>query len=169
MSAEKKPLSYTPRAVNGRAKTVVLLLVLAALALYIVSVAASAYKGILLMGALLVVTAAIFLAYRYLFSAYTYRIFYTEDGMGYFLVEQGQGKRLTLVAQLPLRCVISLAPYDKNNIPHGKFFAFCATLSGGEYQILHAREASQSTVIKLEADTAFFAALTAAVTESRAE
>ena len=88
MSTENNPSSYTPRPANGRAKIAVLALALAALALYIVSVAASAYKGVLMMGALLVVTAAIFLAYRYLFSTYTYRIFYTEDGVGYFLVEQ---------------------------------------------------------------------------------
>ena len=162
-------LQYTPRPVNKRAKITVLALALVAVALYIVSVVAPVYKGVLLMGALLVAVAAIFLAYRYLFSVYTYRIFYTEEGEGYFLVEQGQGKRTSLVAQIPLQTVISVSPYDKNTLPRGKFLAFCATLSGGEYQILHAREAGQNTVIKLEADAAFCAALVGATAKARAE
>lgn len=167
MSTENNPSSYTPRPANGRAKIAVLALALAALALYIVSVAISAYKGVLMMGALLVVTAAIFLAYRYLFSTYTYRIFYTEDGVGYFLVEQGQGKRLSLVAQIPLHTVVSLAAYQKSAVPQGKFFAFCATLSGGEYQILHSREGGQNTVIKLEMSEDFFALLSEKTNEAR--
>ncbi len=169
MNAENNLPTYTPRPANGRAKTVVLALALAAVAVYIVSLISPAYKGLLLMGALLVTVAAIFLAYRYLFSTYTYRVFYTEDGVGYFLVEQGQGRRTSLVAQLPLHTLISLSPYDKNSIPRGKFFAFCATLSGGDYQILHAREAGQDTVIKLEADTAFCASLNAYIEKARAE
>ena len=160
---------YTPHPANGRAKVTVLTLVLAAVVLYVVSVAVSAYKGILLMGTLLVATAAIFLAYRYLFSTYIYRVFYADDGVGYFLVEQGQGRRLSLVAQIPLHAVISLSPYDKHKMPRGKFFAFCATLSGGDYQILHARESGQNTVIKLEMSEAFFILLSEKIRESRTE
>ena len=114
-------------------------------------------------------TAAIFLAYRYLFSTYTYRFYDTEDGVAYFLVEQWQGKRSSLVAQIPLHTVVSLAPYEKERLPHGKFFAFCATLSGGDYQILHSREGGQSTVVKLEMNEAFFALLSEKIGEARTQ
>ena len=169
MNDENNRFTYSPSPVNGRAKAIVLALMLAAVAVYVVSLVSPTYKGILLMGTLLLAVAAIFLAQRYLFSVYTYSLFYDEEGGSHFLVEQRQGKRGSLVAQIPLRTVISLTPYDKSTLPHGKFLAFCATLSGGEYQILHAREAGQNTVIKLEADAAFCDALRAAVENARSE
>ncbi len=156
-------ISYTPKAKNRSAELLVSILVAVAAVLYFVALAVSLYRGVLRLLAVLLLVAAIFVAYKYLLTSYTYSVFSDEGKTPpCLLVEQKQGSRSSLVCRVLLENVLSLSPCDGKAYP-AKCYVYTATMRGGSYQLLLAREVGREICVKLEADNAFLAELSHAI------
>ena len=149
---------YTPRPANRRAHALALLLLLAGGALFAVSLALPAYGGVVQIASLLLVVAGLFIAYKFLFSTYTYSIADVGDGELRLLVEQTQGRRSSLVCQFPLYAVCRVVEAGKERLP-GKAYSYVATMHGGRYQHVQARIDGNLLLLQMEADEPFVALL----------
>lgn len=156
-------IRYTPRAVNRHAYLAIVLVVLAAVVCFSIAGFAAGYKGLLQLLSMMLLVVAIFIASKYIFVSYEYIITQEGEDPAYFLIEERQGKRTSLVCQIPLRYILSVTPWDRKTCPAGRFSTFTASMDGGSYSTVHAREAGQDIVVKIEADDAFLAALRDAV------
>ena len=157
---------YEPTAKNNSAKLLVAILTIIGVACYLVTLFVPLYRGLLVLFCVLFLVAAIFVAYKYLLTSYVYSIFAQGQTPPCLLVEQKQGKRSSLVLRVPLSAVLSLEPYDGRAYP-AKCYVFTATMRGGAYQILHAREGGREFCVKLEADETFLATLRTAIFEKK--
>lgn len=159
-----KDLTCEPKPKNGSAKKFVLIFVASAVALYLVAQAVPYYRGLFHLAALLLLVPAIFVAFKYLLTSYVYTLFSDEGRTPpCLLVEQRQGKRSSLVCRVLLESVVSLSPYTGGPYP-GRCYVYTATMRGGSYQLLHAREDGRDIYLLLEADEGFLEALSRAAT-----
>ncbi len=166
-------MRYTPRPSNRRASILWIGLFSLSVAAFTISFALPSYGGTVQMAALIGLVIAIFIAYKFAFSVYTYILTPLEGKGFYFLIEQTQGKRTTLVCELPLRRIRSLTDLcgeDKNI--RGRYFTCIATMGGGRYQLVRAVGSKEDILVKIEADEAFvtaFRTLLSAVQTERKE
>lgn len=168
MSEPMPPMSYTPKAKNRSATALILILTLAAVICFLMSAALSLYRGMVQLLALLLAVSAIFVAVKYVLVTHTYSVFPGQgDVPPCFLVEQAQGRRTSLVCRIPLRGILSVEPY-KGGSYSGRCYIYTATMRGGAYQILRAREAGHEFCVKLEADEDFMRLLLQKIAEAKA-
>jgi hypothetical protein len=170
--SNKKDVTYSPRPVNQRAKGLVVLLSAAALILFVLASRIPTYGGTIQLVCLFSIVYALFVASRFLFVSYTYSIYTNEKGIPYFLIEEKQGKRSSLVCQLPLRRIREIKPLSEaKEEVRGRYYTYVATMGGGDYQIVVADGEKGRVGIKIEADATFLAAFRDALAaeESTAE
>ena len=161
-------VSYTPCAVNARAKGAVGMLSASAALGFGLSFLLGEYGGIIQLCALAAIVYALYIASRFLFVSYTYSLFKNEKGTTYFLIEEKQGKRTSLVCQLPLERIYAVKPFpEAKGEAGGRYYTYVATMSGGEYQVVLARGETGKAGIKIEADAAFLAAFQKALSEEK--
>lgn len=155
-------IRYTPRAKNKKVCLWVALLFTATAAVALTLPFLPAYRGACGMAALILAVAGIFLAVKYLLTYHTY-ILTVANGVPMFLVEETQGKRSSLVCQIPLDRVLSVKTVRsrQDKAPVGRYYSFMATFGAEEYHLITARgEDGHATLqVKIEADAAFLAAL----------
>lgn len=156
----------SPRPANRHAHVLSLALLMPAVLLFAVSFAMPAYGGIAQLLSLIMIVCALFVAYKFVFSFYTYTITDPGDGIPCLLVEQMQGKRSSLVCRLPLYAVMRVFSAEEESA-RGKAYVYVATMHGGCYQYVSGRMDDTNILLKLEADEAFMAALTSGVAEAR--
>ncbi len=172
-TCSQNEIRYSPKPKNRRAQILWISLLVLSLAAFFLSFLLPAYGGAVQMGGLVGVVIALFLAYKFSLSSYTYVLMPIEGKGLCFLIEQWQGRRMTLVCHLPLwrvHSVTDLAGEDKNI--RGRYFTCIATMGGGDYQLVRAAGAKEDILVKIEADETFLAAfrtLLASVRAARAE
>lgn len=159
-------LRCAPRPVNHRARSLTLGLLLPAALIFAAAWQMPAYGGVVQFLSLALIVIALFVAYKFIFSAYVYTLTDPGDGVPCLLVEQVQGKRSSLVCRLPLYAVLRVLPAKAEPV-RGKAYVYTATMSGGHYQYVVGRMDGVDILLKLEADEDFVAALTAASEEAR--
>lgn len=153
---------YTPRPKNRNAQILCILLVALGVLAFILAGYFPNYVGSVRMAALILVVVGLFLGIKFIFSTNTYILMRTDKGACYFLVEQAQGKRSSLVCQLPLRRITEVREMrrGRDKTPKGRLFSYVATLGLQEYQLLTAEgDDGKPVQVKLEADEAFFSEL----------
>ena len=158
--------SYRATPANRTAVIATLALGIPAAVLFAGSFALPAYGGVVQLIALLVLVAALFIAYKYIFSTYIYTIIDFGNDTPYLLVEQQQGKRSSLVFQAPLHAVVRVL-LKGEPLPSGKVYMYTATLCGGSYHYVLCRIDGANLLLKIEANDTFYAALTEAAAEAR--
>ena len=151
--------------VNSFARVASLALALPAVALFAISGVLPAYGGVVQLVSLALLVAALFLAYKFVFSTYTYVITDPGNGTPCLLVEQQQGRRSTLAFHVPLHAVLRVQEMGK--MPQGRAYLYTARLRGGQYQYVVCRVDGVEQILKIEADADFIAALAAAAAEAR--
>ncbi len=152
-------IRYSPKPKNRRALFLWTGLLFLSMTAFVVSCFLPTYGGAVQMGAIIGVVIALYIAYKFSFSSYAYVLMPIEGKGPTFLIEQWQGKRMTLVCHLPLwrvRSVTVLAPREKEI--RSKYFTCIATMGGGDYQLVRAVGAKEDILVKIEADEAFLAA-----------
>ena len=156
----------TPHPANRRAHALSLALLLPAALLFFLSFFLPGYRGIVQLLSLGVIVGALFVAYKFVLSSYSYTVTDPGDGNPCLLVEQIQGKRSSLVCRLPLYAISRVCPAEQG-AAYGKAYVYVATMHGGRYQYVTGRLDGVDVLLKLEADEAFVAALTSGVAEAR--
>lgn len=157
-------VSYSPRSANNRAKILVIGLLAAALIAFIASFYIPTYGGTVQLCCLFAIVYALFVASRFLFVSYTYSLYTNDRGIRYFLIEEKQGKRSSLVCQLPLSRVHAVKPLSEaGEETRGRYYTYVATMGGGDYQIVVVDGEKGRVGIKIEANTAFLTALREAI------
>ncbi|MBQ8350889.1 MAG: hypothetical protein IJY20_02445 [Clostridia bacterium] len=159
-------LRYTPRPVNHHARALSLVLLIVGALLFVSSIPMPAYGGILQLLALVLIVGALFIAYKFILSTYTYILTDPGNGIPCLLVEQIQGKRSSLVCHLPLHAITRILPAEKEP-PRGKAHVYVATMRGGCYQYVLGRVDGTDILLMLEADETFMAALSQAAVDAR--
>lgn len=166
---EHEGISYTPRAVNRRAGWAVGILLGLAAVVFALSLFFSEYGGTLQLVSLFMIVYALFLASKFLFVSNAYSLYTKENGVRFFLIEQKQGRRSTLVCQLPLYRIRSVLPFaEAKEEARGRYYTYVASMSGGNYQMLVVDGEKGSVGIKIEASPEFVAALHVALAEKQA-
>lgn len=166
---EQKDISCTPRAANRRAEWLVGVLLGIGAAVFVLSFFFSEYAGMLQLVSLFVIVYALYVASRFLFVSNTYSLYTNERGERYFLIEQKQGKRPSLVCHLPLCRIRAIVPYTEAKAQtRGHYHTYVATMHGGDYQMLVVEGERGMVSIKMEADRDFVVALRAALAEKKA-
>lgn len=157
-----KEYHYTPKAVNRRALWVSLACAAAAGAAFLASFFLPAYGGVMQLFSLVLLVAALFVSYKYIWVSYSYTITDPGDGIPCLLVEQVTGRRSSLLCRLPLYAILRILPVGAA-APAGKAYVYTATMWGGSYRYVTGRMEGNAILLKLEGDDAFFSALSAAV------
>lgn len=162
-------IRYTPKPANRRALFATLSLLIPAICLFVASNALPGYGGMVQIIAIFLLVPALFIAYKFILTSYTYILKKPGDGIAYLMIEQTQGRRSSLVCHLPLHAVFRVVANDKE-VPSGKAYVYVASMSGGRYQYVIGRLSGASVLLKLEADDAFIESLmNAAAAARRAE
>ncbi|MBO5050979.1 MAG: hypothetical protein J6D31_02175 [Clostridia bacterium] len=151
-------LRYTPRPANRRAVALAIGLSLPAVLLFAVSAAMPNYGGVMQLLGLVMLVVGLFVAYKFILSSYTYVLTDPGDGTPYLLIEQTQGKRVSLVCRVPLEQILRISETEKGH-RGGKAYVYVATMHGGRYQYVSGRAEGVDLLLKLEADEGFLAAL----------
>ena len=160
--------SHSPRPANNRAKILVVTLFVAAILGFIVSFWIPNYGGTIQLVCLFVLVYALFVASRFLFVSYTYSLYVNDKGVTYFLIEEKQGKRSSLVCQLPLARVLGVKPFSPSaEEARGRYYTYVVTMGGGDYQMVTVEGERGKAAIKIEADAEFLAALRKALSEKQ--
>ena len=155
---QTQEIKCSPTPANQRAKLAIALLFAAALALFVASFFVG-YGGTIQLVSLFLIVYAIFIASRFLFVSYTYSLFTNEKGTLYFLIEEKQGKRSSLVCQLPFRRVHAIKPIvEAKKELDGRYYTYVATMCGGEYYVVAVDGEKGRVGIKIEPDAAFVCA-----------
>ena len=148
---------YTPVAKNRHARILSVALTLAGILTFVLFGYLPCYVGVLRVASILLVVSGIFIAAKFVFTERSYALMTAEDGVSYFLVEEVQGKRNTLLCQIPLariKEVRSVRAGEK--LPNGRCFTYVATFGLREYQLVIATADDRRTlVVKIEADETF--------------
>ncbi len=153
-----KDATYSPRPANQRAKALVATLFGASLAGFIASSRIPNYGGTVQLFCLALLVYALFVASRFLFVSYTYSIYTNDKGVTYFLIEEKQGKRSSLVCQLPFSRIRSVKPLaEAKEEMRGRYYTYVATMSGGNYYVIAVDGETGRGGIKIEADAPFLA------------
>ena len=160
-------LRYTPRPVNHRATAVAMGLSFPAVLLFAISAVIPTYGGVMQLLGLIMLVVGLFVAYKFVLSSYTYVLTDPGDGIPCLLIEQTQGKRVSLVCRVPLRQILRISEAEKEH-RSGKAYVYVATMHGGRYQYVSARTEGVDLLLKLEADEGFIAALHRESTAARA-
>ncbi len=161
MDRDKSPkeLRYAPRPQNRRASILWIGLFSLSVLAFAASFALPAYGGTVQMASVIGIVMGLFIAYRFSFSSYTYVLTHLGDKGLYFLVEQQQGKRSTLICELPLKRIRSVTALDGDGkTVRGKCFSCVTTMGGSKYQLVRAMGEKEDVLVKIEADEAFLAA-----------
>ena len=152
-------IQYSPTPANNRARLAVALLFAAALIGFVVSFFIGGYSGTVQLVCLFLIVYALFIASRFLFVSYTYSLFTNEKGRLYFLIEEKQGKRSSLVCQLPFHRVRAIKPLaEAKEELGGRYYTYVASMSGGAYYIVAVDGERGRVGIKIEPSAAFVAA-----------
>ncbi len=156
--------THSPKPANHRAKLLTAGLMLAAIIGFVASFWIPDYGGTVQLVCLFLVVYALFVASRFLFVSYTYSLFRNERGTTYFLIEEKQGKRSSLVCQLPLSRIHGIKPFsDAKEEARGRYYTYVATMGGGEYQMLIVEGERGKAAIKIEASADFLASFQSAL------
>lgn len=159
----------SPKPTNSRAKCLTFGLSAVAVCGFFASFWLPTYGGTVQLVCLFSLVYALFVASRFLFVSYTYSLFCNERGITYFLIEEKQGKRTSLVCQLPLSRIRAVKPLsDAREQTRERYYTYVATMGGGEYQMVVAEGEKGSVGIKIEASTDFLAAFQRALAEKDA-
>lgn len=161
-------VTYSPRPANNRAKGLVVALFGAAVAGFAASFRIPDYGGIVQLFCLFLVVYALYVASRFLFVSYTYSIYKNDKGVPYFLIEEKQGKRSSLVCQLPFSRIHTVKPISESKAEtSGRYYTYAATMSGGDYYIVVVDGERGRVGIKIEPDDAFLTALCETIAAKR--
>ena len=155
---------YTPRPKNRRAYVLCITLVLLGILAFVLAGMFESYVGSIRMGAVITVVAGLFLGIKFIFHTNTYVLMLTDRGVPYFLVMQAQGRRESLVCQLPLRRIQEVRTLcrGKDKTPRGRYFSYVATMGLKEDQLITAQgDDGKLLQVKIEADEEFLAELRA--------
>ena len=93
---------------NQNARRVFFILLGAAAIAVILSYFVSAYKGIVQLGALILLVVSVLIYSRYLGSSYSYEVAHDSEGTPIFLVTQLSGKRRTALCRVDLSDIVSI-------------------------------------------------------------
>lgn len=159
-----KEYRYAPRAGNRRALWVSLACAAVAVAAFLLSFFLPLYGGVIQLLSLVLLVAALFVAYKFIWVSYSYTIADPGDGIPCLLVEQVTGRRSSLLCRLPLYAILRVLPAGAA-APAAKAYAYTATMWGGSYRYVTGRLDGNTVLLKLEGEDAFFAALSDAVSE----
>ncbi len=99
---------------------------------------------------LLTGAAIVFIMVRYLSTTYTYRVQYTE---GVFLVEQRQGRRITVLCRLSLTALYDLRPYgakDGEGEPDPTRYTYCNSVVPPASHLLFFDDGTHHVSIRVE-------------------
>ncbi len=151
-------IRYTPAPRDRRATVLSLSLFFAALVLFLVTGVMPLYGGLLQLMAICLLVPALFVAYKFVLTSYTYILTDTEQGRPSLLIEQGQGRRKSLLCHLPLSAILRIVE-EGQALPRGKAYTYVASLGGGTYQYISARQDGLPILLKLEMNAAFLEAL----------
>ena len=162
-------LRYTPQPQNRRASILWIGLFSLSVLAFAASFALPDYGGTVQMASVIGVVIAIFVAYKFCFSTYTY-ILTSLEGKGlYFLIEQTQGKRTSLICEIPLYRILSVTELiGAEKSVRGRYFTCVTTMGGGRYQLVRAMGKKEDILVKIEADEAFLAAFRTLLTSVQA-
>lgn len=151
--------TYSPKAANRRAQLITFGLSALALIGFVTSFLLPTYGGTVQLLCLFLLVYAIFVASRFLFVSYTYSLFRNERGTVYFLIEERQGKRSSLVCQLPLSRIHAVKPIaEAKEEARGRYYTYVATMGGGRYYMVSVEGERGRAAVKIEPDDAFLAA-----------
>ena len=167
---DTQKVTCSPRPAHGGTKCLVIILSVLAVVGFALSALLGEYAGIVQLFCALAIVYALYVASRFLFVSYTYSLFTNEKGKTFFLIEEKQGKRASLVCQLPLHRIYSIKPQaDAKAETKGRYYTYVASMWGGDYYVVAARGETGRAGIKIEPDEAFLSAFRAALAEATEE
>ena len=159
------PNSCTPQSVNRRATVIAIALCVIGIVTFALAGLVPSGMGAIQLTGLVLIVAGIYIASKFLFVSYTYSI--TEpnaSGQRFFLIEQAQGKRSSLICRINLLRITAVEDIDpKAPSIKEKYFTYVASMGGGRYQMLTARGDKEPVRVKIEASSEFITALREAV------
>ena len=97
-------ITVRPRAKNKKAHIICLVFLLLAVAVTVIYTTVERYRGVIGLGALAMLAAAIYVYTKYLGAYYSYDVV-LSDGTPLFLVRQTTGKRSTLLLNIPISAI----------------------------------------------------------------
>lgn len=161
------------KANKKRALTVIILLSAVAAAGFVTSLLIEHYRGILQLGAAVLIVAALTLYARYIGTTYSYEIF-TDGGSAepLFIVRQETGKRISILCRITLAGIAEMtsltvkeakARAQKDGVPR---YIYTSTLHPDRVCFLKVRARHESADLILEGSDEFFTYLEAAAKEA---
>lgn len=159
---------------NQNARTVFFVLLGAAAAAIAVSYVLTAYKGIVQLGGLILLVAAVMIYTRYVGSTYSYEVSADSEGTPIFLVCQLSGKRRTALCRVDLADIVDIKTlsgeaYRAYKPEAGiKRYNYTPTLGPSEVHLVQVRSRTEKADVFLELSEEYRAMLLSFAEEARA-
>ena len=161
-----------PKATNKRAQYLIAACLFGAAAFFVVYLAVEHYKGLVGLGTLAFITAAVFIYTKYVAREYYYDILIAND-TPLFVVRQLTGKRYSTLCRIELRSIMkvermSATERREHKTPEGFVkYNYMPTLGPETVYLITSISRYEKAEICIEANDEFAALLTSYATEAR--
>lgn len=168
-----REFSVRPVPKNQNARTLFFALLGSAAVAVVASYFLSSYKGIVQLGALILLVAAVTIYTRYVGAFYTYEVATDGEGTPVFVVNQTSGKRRTALCRLDLADIVDIkaltsADYRTYKPEAGiKRYNYMPTLGPTEMHLMKVRSVRESADVFLELSEEYKTLLLSYAAEAR--
>lgn len=165
-------LTLRPKATNKRAQYLIVAFLFGAAAFFVVYLAVEHYKGLIGLGTLAFITAAVFIYTKYIAPEYYYDILIAND-TPLFVIRQLTGKRYVTLCRIELRSIMkveraSAQERREHKTPDGFVkYVYTPSLGPDTVYIITSVSRYEKAEITIEANDEFAALLTSYAIEAR--
>lgn len=172
-------LSVRPKAQNKTASRVFYSLLLVGVAFLVVSYTVERYRGLISLGTLISVVAALFIYNRYMSGEYSYEVMFNSSDVPLFVIRKTVGSRTSTLCNLELAAVIAVDVVERGaqvappaltaeEMKAAKKYNFCPTLAAPRYGRITVNSRYEKAIVLIEGSDEFFDTLRAYAEEARA-